>query len=314
MDHETKSDAGRNPADRREEARSDQSVDEFFTQLQSDMRRPDLSQDAISAAFQAIQKLALDSDTEEAVNVTTRTAGAGSGRFCPSCNAENSGRASFCAACGAPLQTAAAGEPGGHAAGAHHYHHHYHHHYFQAATGVSQAPTADFHPTGHVGSPRDPAKVRVAGTGAVSRAEAAARKVTQDWAQACNTKHLDDLVELYSTDALVLRPNFPTVRGTAAIREFFFAALDAGMGDAEFDPIRVELFGDVAYEAGRFKILVPSAMGKRREERGKYMVLLTRQPASDWKIISDCWASDLSLGVGSESAAPAVSSTRPLRK
>ncbi len=311
---QTKAGAGRNPPDPHEDARSDQSVDEFFTRLQSDMRRPDLSQDAISAAFQAIQKLALDSDTEEAVNATTRTTGSGTGRFCPACNAENSGLASFCAACGSSLQAAPGGEPGAHAAGPHHYHHHYHHHYFQAANGIPQAPAADFHPTGHVSAMRDPAKARVPGTPALSRAEAAARKVTQDWAQACNTKHLDDLVELYATDALVLRPNFPTVRGTAAIREFFFAALDAGLGDAEFDPIRVELFGDVAYEAGRFKILVPGAMGKRREERGKYMVLLTRQPASDWKIIVDCWSSDLSLGVGPETAAQAAPSARPLRK
>jgi len=36
---------------------------------------------------------------------------------------------------------------------------------------------------------------------------------------------LDDLVELYLPDALVQRPNVPSVRGTAAIREFFFGLL-----------------------------------------------------------------------------------------
>src|SRR5262249_58035156 len=90
----------------------------------------------------------------------------------------------------------------------------------------------------------------------LSRAEIAVRKISQNWAQACNTKHLDDLVELYSNDAFLLRANFPPVRGTAAIREFFFTALDAGLGEAEMDPVRVEVFGDVAYEAGRCKTLV----------------------------------------------------------
>ena len=42
----------------------------------------------------------------------------------------------------------------------------------------------------------------------MSRAEAALRKMTQDWVQACNTKHLDDLLEFYAPDALVLRPMF----------------------------------------------------------------------------------------------------------
>ena len=168
---------------------------------------------------------------------------------------------------------------------------------------------------------REAPKARAgAGSSAPSKAELAVRKMTQDWAQACNTKHLDDLVELYATDALMLRSNLPPVRGTVAIREFFFTALDAGLGDAEFEPLRVELFGDVAFEAGRFKILVPIVVGKRREERGKYLILFTRQPTGEWKALADCWSSDLSLGAGADLAskpgapAPNPSLLRPTRK
>lgn len=140
----------------------------------------------------------------------------------------------------------------------------------------------------------------------MSRAETAVRKISQNWALACNTKQLDDLVGLYSADALVLRPNFPPVRGAAAIREFFFAALDAGLGEAEMDPARVELFGDMAYEAGRCKTLVPTPAGKRREERGKYLIVFVRETADEWKAVADCWCADLSLGLGAESAPPGV--------
>jgi len=122
--------------------------------------------------------------------------------------------------------------------------------------------------------------------------------MTQDWAQACNTKQLDDLLEFYAADALVLRANFPPIRGTGAIREFFVAALDAGLGDAEFEPVRVEIFGDIAFEAGRCKTLAPVAVGKRREERGKYLIIFARQPEGDWKALVDCWSSDLSLTAG----------------
>jgi uncharacterized protein (TIGR02246 family) len=154
----------------------------------------------------------------------------------------------------------------------------------------------------------------------LSRAEAAVRKLSQDWVQACNTKQLDDLVELYVADALVLRSNVPAVRGTAAIREFFFGVLDAGLGEVELEPLRVELFGDLAYEAGRCQMLVPVAMGKRREERGKYLVILNRQAGGEWKIVADCWSSDLSLGIASEPAAkpsvpnPGSALPRPPRK
>jgi uncharacterized protein (TIGR02246 family) len=134
----------------------------------------------------------------------------------------------------------------------------------------------------------------------MNRVETAVRKIMQDWVFACNSRQLDDLVSTYASDALVLRPNHPAVRGTVAIREFFFAALDSGVGDVEIDPIRLDVIGDVAYEAGRCKMLVPVAVGKRREERGKYLALLARQPNGEWRIVSDCWSSDLNLAKPSD--------------
>ena len=41
------------------------------------------------------------------------------------------------------------------------------------------------------------------------------------------------------------------------------------------------------------------APAPKKVERGKYLVISSRQ-AGDWKIIADCWSSDLSLGVGVE--------------
>lgn len=131
--------------------------------------------------------------------------------------------------------------------------------------------------------------------GDLSRAEAAVRRVTQEWVLACNIKHLDDLLELYVTDPMVLRSNYPPIRGAAAVREFFFNALDAGLGEIEMEPMRVDIAGDLAYEAGRFTALVPSASGKRREERGKYLWVCQRQPNGEWRLAADCWSSDLTL-------------------
>ncbi len=131
--------------------------------------------------------------------------------------------------------------------------------------------------------------------GDMSRAEAAVRRVTHEWVLACNTKHLDDLLDLYVPDALVMRSNCPPIRGAAAVREFFFGALDAGLGEVEVEPLRVEVVGDMAYEAGRCKALIPSATGKRREERGKYLWVCARQSNGEWKLAADCWSSDLTL-------------------
>jgi len=178
----------------------------------------------------------------------------------------------------------------------HHYHHHYHHHYFQgAAEGMSSAPS------GFPPRPNDPAREperhrpTAALRGDMSRAEAAVRRIAHEWVLACNTKHLDDLLDLYTADALVLRSNVPPIRGAAAVREFFFGALDSGLGEVEIEPLRVDVVGDMAYEAGRCKALVPSVTGKRREERGKYLWVCARQSNGEWRLAADCWSSDLML-------------------
>lgn len=151
----------------------------------------------------------------------------------------------------------------------------------------------------------------------ISRSEAAVRRLTQEWVLACNTRQLQELVELYASDAVVLRPNHPPVRGAAAVREFFFGALDAGLGEVEIDPIRVDVGVDLAHEVGRYSALVPGTVGKRREERGKYLWVFAKQSGGDWKLVSDCWSSDLTL-VNAESdlpkhAAPVATKAAPRR-
>jgi ketosteroid isomerase-like protein len=272
--------------------------------MKHDLRRPKPGQEAVTAALHAIQRLGLQTDSESSVDGFDES-GVAAERMCHACGSANPGDNRFCAFCGVPMPQVPAVVPGtaaSHAPGPHQYHHHYHHHYFSSDGSVVQGSGgADQRPANGAAPVRDPARARAPlGTPGLSRSEAAVRKVTQDWIQACNTKHLDDLVEIYHPDAIVLRPNVPPVRGTAAIREFFFSVLDAGLGEVELEPLRVELSGEISYEAGRCKMLVPY-MGKRREERGKYLITLARQ-AGEWKIMADCWSSDLSLGVVPENA------------
>lgn len=302
----------------------DTSIDEFFRGLQPEVRHPKPSADAVAAALESAQRLAAEVDAEQAVDDVA--AALSDAVACPACGHRNRAGNRFCAMCGA--QCGAASEPaatdaassGRSASGfveerhpspnstaleTHHYHHHYHHHYFPA--GADAGPRA-----------ADPARPEIRGEGReerlrpnlalrgdMSRAEAAVRRITHEWMLACNTKHLDDLLDLYAADAMVLRSNYPPVRGAAAVREFFFSMLDAGFGEVELEPLRLDVVGDLAYEAGRCKSLVPSAAGKRREERGKYLWVFSRQNGGDWKLSADCWSSDLSLTT-LESDAPAA--------
>ncbi|MGC2448821.1 MAG: DUF4440 domain-containing protein [Candidatus Sulfotelmatobacter sp.] len=296
-------------------------LDEFFRSLKAG--RPKAGSEGISAALDAAQRFATEQDAEDAASDAIRDLAADLTTVaCKVCGYHNREGNKFCGMCGATVNTGGgspdlgsgetrpssaiaispdsfldfaerppATQPTGNET--HHYHHHYHHHYFPGAAEGG-------YPRG--GEPmRDVARedklrsTTMALRGDLSRAEASVRAITQEWVLACNTKHLDDLLELYASDALLLRSNYPPIRGAAAVREFFFGTLNAGLGEVEMEPLRIEVVGDLAYEAGRCKALIPSSTGKRREERGKYLWVCARQSNGEWRLTADCWSSDLSL-------------------
>ncbi|HVN19205.1 MAG TPA: DUF4440 domain-containing protein [Dongiaceae bacterium] len=299
-------------------------LQELYRRLRPELLQEKPSPEALAAAMEAAQRLAAESDAEDATTDAERDTAFSNSGSCKICGYQNREGYKFCAKCGVSVEEGenvapAAGrmqrsEPAGMALPpnpfrqveermpmtqptgneTHHFHHHYHHHYFPGSAGPQAAePVRD--------SAREVAreeKLRSAAAslrGDLTRAEAAVRAITQEWVLACNTKHLDDLLEVYAADALVLRSNCPPIRGAAAVREFFFGALDAGLGEVEIDPLRVDIVGDMAYEAGRCKALIPGSTGKRREERGKYLWVLQREPNGQWKVVADCWSSDLTL-------------------
>jgi ketosteroid isomerase-like protein len=259
-----------------------QEIEEFFHRLPANFRWPKPSADAVAAATEAIHRLA----DEGAGDFTADPANA-----CAGCGGSLPMVARFCIWCGLPKENAGGGvigQPAG-AVVQQHVHHHYHH-AVEASGHPSSAPT----PESESSAPRGRAP-SAAGQAPGGRAENAARQVVQDWAQACNIRHIDDLVELYAADATLIRSSAPPVRSLPAIREFLVSMLEAGLGDVEMESLRLEVMGEIAMDIGRCKMLVPVAMGKRREERGKYLVVLARQPASTWKILADCWSQDLAV-------------------
>jgi uncharacterized protein (TIGR02246 family) len=270
-------------------------VDDFFHNLKSEMRRPKPSDEAVAAARLAIERLEMQSMSHEALSGTDAHAEAAG--VCRLCGRSNLAENQFCGGCGAPLALVGGpSEATNPAANGHQYHHHYHHHFL---SGGMEGGLQSLLSGGGNAPRRDLARPSAA-VPAMSRAESGIRKLTQDWALACNTKHLEDLIDLYATDGIVLRSNYPPVRGTSAIREFFVHMLEGGLGDVELDSIRVLVGSDLAFEVGRCKMLIPTAMGKRREERGKYVMIYGRQPTGEWKALVDSWSSDLSLNAGTE--------------
>ena len=260
-------------------------IEEFFQRLPGNFRWPKPNAEAMAAAVEAIHRM---SGSAAAQDLAAAGDAEEPGNPCSGCGGVLPAGARFCVWCGVPNQPVAGEATAQSRAGAgqHHIHHHYHHLVPSQGT-VSGAPSAESEPSAFRG--RAPGS---AGTSTGGRSESGARLVVQDWVQACNTKHIDDLLELYAADATLIRPSAPPVRSLPAIREFLISLLEAGLGDVEMESLRIEVLGEIALDLGRCKMLVPVAMGKRREERGKYLVVLVRQPAGTWKILADCWSAD----------------------
>ncbi len=322
---------------------------EIYQRLYPEIRRPKPNQEAIAAALQAMQRLTMKMDSETAVEETTPQTSLTSSIPCHACGHHNREGNKFCGLCGLAIEVTnqspavesptpsselhtvelpdfaqglhtqppvpeAAPEvhsPAGTPTGAHHYHHHYHHHYFEGGVeGVVGATPRANAPE----SAREADRMRIAAAAKgepMSRSEAAVRRLTQEWVLACNTRQLDELLELYAPDALVLRSNLPLLRGAAAVREFFFSALESGLGEVSVEPIRVEVAGDLAHEVGRYSALVPGNTGKRREERGKYLWVFAKQSGGEWKLVSECWSSDLTLSNAESDIPKTVVSSAP---
>jgi ketosteroid isomerase-like protein len=285
-----------------------QQIEELFQRLPANLRWPKPNAEALAAAVEAIQRMsggsAAAQDLAAAGGADERNVDE-PGNACSACGTPLAAAACFCAACGTPAQ--AAGDLTAQsraAAGQHHVHHHYHH-FVPSHETASATPSGESGPSG----PRGRAPGAAGSSG--GRAEASARQVVQDWAQACNTRHIDDLLELYAADATLIRSSVPPVRSLPAIREFLISLLDAGLGDVEMESLRLEVMGEIALDLGRCKMLVPVAMGKRREERGKYLVVLVRQPAGTWKILADCWSADLAVSASATTENAARKGTEP---
>lgn len=268
-------------------------ADEFFDRMKHDFRRPKPSQEAVASALQAIQKLASDVALDHASKAQATT----SEEKCPKCGASNTALNRFCGYCGAvlarseksdtkpeiiqnPPQTSA--QP----SIQHLYHHHYHHHYFpdsKPVLGADGKPAAELW--------ADDTPISSISHEVSDDAETAIQKLIKNWSVCCNSKRLDDLVGLYSSDAIVLRPNVAPAHGSEGVRKLLQAALDSGLGDVELDCADIGIVGDFACLTGRSKMLVPVVAAKRREETGKYLIVARREDGK-WKIVADSWCMD----------------------
>lgn len=291
-----------------EEVLPNAAADEFFDRVKHDFRRPKPSEEAIASALQAIQKLTGEYPVEHSYKPSSISAD----EKCPKCGAENSASNRFCGYCGTLMhrleEYVHPSTKDGGPSGQHVYHHHYHHHIVSDSPAKEQAESlrwnAEFSQAG--------AKPSLQPQDDQSESADAVQRLIQKWGRCFNAKRMDELMELYSSEAIVLRPNSPAAHGKDAVRKVLEAGIESGVGDVQLECAEIGIVGDFACLTGQSKMLFPTAPARRQEATGKYLIVVRRE-SGEWKIVADSWCMDAPKTAGVTSGSATAPGRSPLK-
>ena len=160
------------------------------------------------------------------------------------------------------------------------------------------ALTAACQPASKAGTTNAGVESGAATTGFSSQDEAAIREVDAEWARAATAGDGAALTALYTSDAILLPPNEPVVKGDA-VKKYNDDMTTGFSGPTELTTSAVEGEGDMAIAVGTYRAtLTPKKAGAKAlpTEEGKYLEVLRRQPDGSWKIAYDMWSPNAAPG------------------
>jgi uncharacterized protein (TIGR02246 family) len=121
--------------------------------------------------------------------------------------------------------------------------------------------------------------------------QATIRNLTQDFVTSYNTGNYDQIAALFAEDGVFMAPHHDPAYGPKAIERLLSRIGEAGYEDLRLETSRVEAYGDLAMEIGRYSVAVRQPDGTIMADRGKYLKAWRRLGA--WLIVADCWSSNL---------------------
>ncbi len=93
---------------------------------------------------------------------------------------------------------------------------------------------------------------------------------------------------LFAPDGALLQTSGRMIRGREAIRERMAAVMQkVGMVEGTIMTRDVFLFGDTAYETGKWRFTMVGEDGKAEPDSGHYVEVWRRQPGGEWKMWRD---------------------------
>jgi uncharacterized protein (TIGR02246 family) len=127
-----------------------------------------------------------------------------------------------------------------------------------------------------------------------SQDEAGVRAVDAEWARAATAGNGEAIAVLYTSDATLLPPNEPMVKGDG-VRKYMTDFANGFTSKTELNTTAVEGSGDLAYAVGTYRMeLTPKKAGAKPlpVDEGKYIEVMKRQDDGTWRIVYDIWNSN----------------------
>ena len=116
-------------------------------------------------------------------------------------------------------------------------------------------------------------------------------KLSRDWSARAATAAVDDWIDIWADDAVVMPPGLPPVRGKAAIRQYVEAAARIPGFQIRWEPesVHVSESGDLAYMLERNVSSFTDAQGNTVTTHGKVVTVWRKGADGSWRNVVDMW-------------------------
>ena len=132
-----------------------------------------------------------------------------------------------------------------------------------------------------------------------SNIDAANRGVADAYVKATLAADAKAIADLYTDDAVEMPPNMPTVKGRAAIQQFYQKQFAAGkIARFSLTHLETRALGDTGFDVGTYQQSITPAGGAAMEDSGKYTVIVNRT-GGRWRVAYAIYNSDRPMQGGS---------------
>lgn len=108
--------------------------------------------------------------------------------------------------------------------------------------------------------------------------------------QAFNSKNADAIGQLYADNAVVMpAPAGEPVLGAAAIKDFFFGLISAGVIEHQLTLTEAVEDGNLAYQRGKWAGAMLNENGEKQTFGGNVHLVYRKQPDGNWKAVTHIW-------------------------